>query len=327
MEKQHITFYTRYVDDILIIYDSRHITAETILKQVNTIHQNIAFDLTTEENNQISYLDLKLIRHADHIEIDIHRKPTATDTTIHYSSNHPHEHKMAAYRYMITRMTTLPLTQARKEAEWHTITTIAKNNDYPTSTIKKLRHRIENNTYTHKKDTDNTKWATFTYHNHSIRKITNLFKHTNIRIAYRSTNKTQDLIKQRLHTQKPDHEKSGVYQLTCNTCKLHYIGQTSRNLRQRHREHTGYIKKNNPASAYALHILQNRHEYGPLNETMTLLQQENDRHKLLAYEQVLINQHYHNGQLIPEQATNTLNPLLQLLHIEQEHGRSDNTSS
>ena len=139
MEKQHITFYTRYVDDILIIYDSRHITAETILKQVNTIHQDIKFDLTTEEHNQICYLDLKLIRHTDHIEIDIHRKPTATDTTIHYTSNHPHEHKMAAYRYMITRMTTLPLTQARKEAEWHTITTIAKNNDYPTSTIKKTQ--------------------------------------------------------------------------------------------------------------------------------------------------------------------------------------------
>ena len=28
MERQHITLYTRYVDDILIIYDNRHITPE-----------------------------------------------------------------------------------------------------------------------------------------------------------------------------------------------------------------------------------------------------------------------------------------------------------
>ena len=266
MERQHITLYTRYVDDILIIYDNRHITAETILNHINTIHPNITFDLTMEENNQICYLDLKLIRLTDHIEVDIHRKPTTTDTTIHNSSNHPHEHKMAAYRYMITRMTTLPLTQTRKETEWQTITTIAKNNDYPIHTIKKLRKRIENKTHTKKNDTDNPKWTTFTYHNHTIRQITNLFKHTNLRIAYRSTNKIQNLIKHKQNTHKPDHEKSGIYQLKCNTCKLNYIGQTSRNLRQRHKEHTSYIKKNNHTSAYALHILQNRHEYGPLNE-------------------------------------------------------------
>jgi hypothetical protein len=31
------------------------------------------------------------------------------------------------------------------------------------------------------------KWATFTYHSHKIRKITNRFKQTDIKIAFRST--------------------------------------------------------------------------------------------------------------------------------------------
>ena len=324
MENQAITLYTRYVDDILIIYDNRHITEDAIMKQINTIHPNITFDLTSEENNQISFLDLKLIRLTDRIEVDIYRKPTTTDTTIHNTSNHPHEHKMAAYRYMITRMTTLPLTKARKEAEWKTIITIAQNNNYPIHTLHKLRKKIENKTHTKKEENYDSKWAIFTYHNHTIRKITNLFKHTNIRIAYRSTNKIQNLMTHKQNTQKSEHDESGIYQLTCNTCKLNYVGQTSRNLRQRHKEHTSYIKKNNPTSAYALHILQNRHEYGPLEETMTLLQQESKRHKLLAYEQLHIQQQQKKGNLIPEQTTNTLNPLLKLMHIKTRNmERSD----
>ena len=316
MENQAITLYTRYVDDILIIYDNRHINEDAIINHINTIHPNIKFDPTTEEDNQISFLDLKLIRLTDHIEVDIYRKPTTTDTTIHNTSNHPYEHKMAAYRYMITRMTTLPLTKTRKETEWKTITTIAQNNNYPIHTLNKLRRKIKNKTHTKKEEKDDTKWATFTYHNHTIRKITNLFKHTNIKIAYRSTNKIQNLMQHKQNTHKPEHDKSGIYQLTCNTCKLNYIGQTSRNLRQRHKEHTSYIKKNNPTSAYALHILQNRHEYGPLKETMTLLKQESNRHKLLAYEQLHIHLQQRNGNLIPEQTTNTLNPLLKLMHIK-----------
>jgi hypothetical protein len=50
-----------------------------------------------------------IIKYPPKIEIDIYRKPTTTDTTINHTSNHPTEHKMAAYRYMINRMITLPL--------------------------------------------------------------------------------------------------------------------------------------------------------------------------------------------------------------------------
>jgi hypothetical protein len=40
------------------------------------------------------------------------------DTTINHTSNHLTEHKMAAYRYMINRILTLPFTAERKNKEW-----------------------------------------------------------------------------------------------------------------------------------------------------------------------------------------------------------------
>jgi hypothetical protein len=84
-----------------------------------------------EHKNTINFLDLTIIRQASKIEIDIYRKPTTTDTTINYTSNNPNEHKMAAYRYIINRMLTLPLPAERRNDEWQRILTTADNNQYP----------------------------------------------------------------------------------------------------------------------------------------------------------------------------------------------------
>ena len=47
------------------------------------------------------------------------------------------------------------------------------------------------------------KWATFTYHSPLIRKVTNLFKSTDIRIAFRTTNTIQQQLAQKNKRQKP----------------------------------------------------------------------------------------------------------------------------
>jgi hypothetical protein len=140
------------------------------------------------------------------------------------------------------------------------------------------------------------KWATFTYHNPNVRKITNLFKQTDIKIAFKSTNTTQQQTRPTNHETTPDHNKSGVYKLLCKTCNKTYVGQTSRNLSRRFHEHMTYIKNNDPKSAYAQHILQNIHEYGTLTDTMTLLKPIYNPTKLIPYEQLFI-QTFHPQRL------------------------------
>ena len=109
-------------------------------------------------------------------------------------------------------------------------------------------------------------------------------------------------------------QKSGVYKLTCNKCHRSYIGQTNQNLKLRFQEHTHYIKHNEPQSVYALHILNCRHEYSNISNTMTLLKHINKLSILLPYEQKSIQLFHHNSQLIPEQHPNEQNPIFQLLH-------------
>jgi hypothetical protein len=157
------------------------------------------------------------------------------------------------------------------------------------------------------------KWAFFPYHSPRIRKLTTLFKHTDVGMAFRSTDTIQQLTKPKAQNHTQEHNRSGIYALSCHTCKLEYIGQTSRNLKQRDQEHTRYIRINDPQSAYAQHILKNQPEYGPVIDTMTLLKSEHKTPMLFPYEQLYLQTNHQNGHLIPEQNTGEPNPLLQLI--------------
>ena len=98
LESKEITYYRRYIDDILIIYNINNINEQKISHYINNIDKNLQFKSTNEENNTISYLDLLIYRNNNNLDLSIYRKPTSTDTCIHYLSNHPHEHKTAAFR-------------------------------------------------------------------------------------------------------------------------------------------------------------------------------------------------------------------------------------
>jgi hypothetical protein len=275
MDSKHLIFYARYVDDILIIYDSTLTSPTSIQHYVDTIHSNIKLNPTHETNDNISFLDLSITRKPTSLELDIYRKPTATDITINFLSNHPLEHKLAAYRFLINRMLTL-LNSAQRQKEWNNIKQIAHNNNIPNHLLTKLRRNIQQKLNHPRPPTSpnlDTKWATFTHTSPHVRKITDLFKNTNVKVAFKSNNTIAQLTKPPTTTTPfpTPYNNSGIYSLTCDTCKQAYVGQTSRSLKIRYQEHIRYINNNDPQSAYAQHILHSRHKYGPIDKTMTLL--------------------------------------------------------
>jgi len=71
----------------------------------------------------------------------MYRKPTQTDTTIHFTYNHPLEHKVAAYNFYVNRMLLLPFTEQAKQQEWNIMCTIARNNGFQLQIIHNLRRK------------------------------------------------------------------------------------------------------------------------------------------------------------------------------------------
>jgi len=131
LDMKSIALYVRYVDDILVTYDRTKINLYTINTYINKIHSNIKFNPTYEEHNSISFLDLTITRRHTKLEVDIYRKQITTDTTINFLSNHLIEQKMAAFRFHITRLHSLPLNPDKKQREWEIIQSVAKNNNFP----------------------------------------------------------------------------------------------------------------------------------------------------------------------------------------------------
>jgi len=91
--KHKIIDYFRYVDDILLIFDSNHTNIQTILNDFNVIHPKLKFTAEIETDNKINYLDVIIHRTPTDRKMSIYRKPTFTDRIIPYTSNHPTQHK------------------------------------------------------------------------------------------------------------------------------------------------------------------------------------------------------------------------------------------
>jgi hypothetical protein len=85
-----------------------------------------------------------------------------------------------------------------------------------------------------KQETSNSKkWVTFAYHSPLVRRVTNLFKNTEINIAFKAHNTIYKQLTYKTNNAKP----SGIYEIKCNTCGLIYVGQSGRPIATRHKEH------------------------------------------------------------------------------------------
>jgi hypothetical protein len=119
-----------------------------------------------------------------------------------------------------------------------------------------------------KNDTEKTRWAKFTYVGKETRAITKIFKGTDIKIAFSTRNTLGRHLTRKHNPPKGKFEQSGIYQLTCPTCDMKYTGQTGRSFKTRFREHQRVFKHGNGNSSFAQHVLDNRHDFGTMENIM-----------------------------------------------------------
>jgi len=113
-------------------------------------------------------------------------------------------------------------------------------------------------------------WTTFTYIGPETNFITKLFKHTNLKIAYRTSNNIQSYLSLNPHSEDI-FAQSGVYKLTCPDCGKVYVGQTGRDFKTRLNEHKCSFT-HNKTSKYTLHLLEHSHTLGSMHDVMQIIQ-------------------------------------------------------
>jgi hypothetical protein len=160
-------------------------------------------------------------------------------------------------------MNTYQLTPENEAQENAIINEILTYNGYQQQiTYQKHKHNPTNTT-------QKTKWKTFTYHGPDTWTITKLFRNTNLKIAYKTTNS----IKHHLKPKKPNNRY--IQQERSIPTKMRrpmkYIGQTGRTFKARFKEHIQDIRTNRHNSKFAQHILDTGCAYNTMDQTMKIL--------------------------------------------------------
>jgi hypothetical protein len=132
--------------------------------------------------------------------------------------------------------------------------------------------------------------------------ITKCFRHTTLRVAHRTRNCLQRLLKTTNLTKKENNfQKSGVYQLTCKHCGKKYTEQSGRSFEKRFKEHFLSFKNNNYNSKFS-HLSETGHAFGKTDDIIEVLHYDKKGRHLDTMERYYIyRETMKNNQLNDEQ--------------------------
>ena len=325
----HILFIRRYVDDIFAVFDGDRLNLTNFINFLNSLHPSIKFTHEIEINNSLPFLDLSLTRSNNKIKFSIYHKPTSTDSTIPFYSNHPYSHKFAAFHSYFSRLFSVPLDDRDFKIELDIIRQIGIKNGFPLKLINKIYYKhlnkfLNKNLLSNSKSEN--KYYSLPYWGPISLKLKNIFSSFNYNISF----KTQHSLKSFTFNSKdsiPVNDKSGVYSINCSTqgCTATYVGQTGRKFSIRIKEHCKEIEKarnqnlspSKIKSNFARHIHINNHTFDPESNTK-YLQICNKSNKLDLFEILHINKtiNNHNIECLNDQIQHSSTHLFNALDFE-----------
>lgn len=142
-------------------------------------------------------------------------------------------------------------------------------------------------------------WTKFTYIGYKSNKIEKILKKQNIKVAYTTNNNLANKLQN--HQSYDEHNRNGIYKIQCEECKLNYVGQTKKPIKERYREHLkAYKNPNIYKSNLATHAINTGHEF-PNLQNLKLIKQVDKGKKMDILENLYIYKYNKQKKLIQEQ--------------------------
>ena len=127
----------RYVDDTVAFVKTDEI--KNVLSSLNSYCSNIQFTMETEQNNQIPFLDVLLIRNVETISTTVYRKVTNTDIYINWKSFAPNNWKWETLKRLVRRAYDVCSSDYYLGCELqHLKKVFHEQNDYPIWVVNKV---------------------------------------------------------------------------------------------------------------------------------------------------------------------------------------------
>jgi hypothetical protein len=299
--KQEIGFWTRYVDDIFVVFDKLNPKINDILLFLNKIHPNIKFTVENEINHCLHFLDINIEFVNGKYVTSTYKKPTSTNLYTMWNSFSPLSYKLSTVRSLFIRSLKIcSNNNILLKEKLHIIQNFHLKLDYPLHVLYEIYRVCVANQITDR---------LIFYGPHKPRVFVTLPF-----IGQLSCNKVKRLIKSVIVKNKcivdlkfvfvnkfaisslfkfkdslPLNMKSHVvYGLKCMDCAADYIGVTTRVLPARVQEHRDALRGIR-SSAVADHALQTRHNVDWNN--VKIFATDSNEINLFYFESLLILKH------------------------------------
>jgi len=250
----------RYVDDTFVIWSHGEDKLEEFTKHLNTQSPSITLTTEKEQDKQLAFLDVTVVREKEGLKTTVYRKKTHTGRYLNYKSNHCESVKEGVAKSLFDRAKIVCSDNNSLKEEFNNISRDLANNGYPEKVIIKCKkNKIQNSTTTLPEKP--TGFMTIPYVPKLSEKIRRVARKYKIKTAFKSHNTIrQHLIKTKPHNDE-QASKNSVYSIPCE-CDKEYIGETKRPLQVRIKEHKYNVNKGNTAnSKLAKHAWDNSHRF------------------------------------------------------------------
>ena len=270
-----ILLWKRYVDDCIAIIKTSDI--EKFLEHINSIDNSIQFTIEKENNNQLPFLDVNIIRLPDgKVKFKVYRKPTATGRYLDYNSNNPISHKINTVTALQRRAYTICSDVEDRGEELEIVRKDLQMNGYPSKLLDNCHRSLTAPRSEPIAQQDNLIKITAPYIKGTTERVKRLLRNHNVKLFDTNKNSLKSKIC-RLKDKRNNSEKSNiVYEFSCGDCPAKYIGESSRTLKVRSHEHSLDIANKRIRNHMFVHQRDNNHKFN-LNDVRVLAQEKRSK--------------------------------------------------
>ena len=246
----------RYIDDVLCLWP-KDTPIIPFFNQLNSLVPSIKFTYELESNNSISFLDVKIHKKADgRLYFNVYRKPTSNNSFIHYFSNQSQNVKESVFISMYLRALRVCSPQFF-DNEIKIINDIGISLKYPEYFLKICFNKAKKSFYklTPKYNFRKENILSLDY-NKNLNDIKPLLNKLGINLIFTNNNTFKNI----LIKNSPNNTSSCIYKIPCLECEKYYIGQTSKTLCKRIKQHQSYVRSGNENSGIFNHVKEFNHK-------------------------------------------------------------------
>ena len=254
-------FWKRYVDDILCLV-SPEFDLEHFQKFINSLYPSLKFTHEWSVNAKISFLDILIHNCKTCLKFSIFRKPTHSETYLHYFAHASEDIKLGIAQSLFLRAFRI-CSPEFLDNEINHIKCSFRNLAYPPKVLnkallkaRKVHFSKNKNKPTNNINNENIKIMKLPYVK-NLEKFKKPLQKMKTRLVFTYNNK----LTHNLCNNKPKNspKNNGVYEIPCKECKKIYVGETGRDLKKRIREHHSDIKHANENNAMFVHLRDSNH--------------------------------------------------------------------